>query len=168
MKVRNISALLFLTALSYGQNVQVSAGVDIRNAITGSDATKGKSELDMMYQFAMVSNKGVEVGILYEEFKAISFERYGVQLGYQINVLDRVKIVPAINYNIIGRYGGNWGNASSHLAFGANIGLRYSISDSFDIEYNGELLNRVDLNTKYGGNNNIYSGQLKVIYKINL
>jgi hypothetical protein len=59
------------------------------------------------------------------------------------------------------------GTTSSHLALGANLGLRYELS-SFDIELMAQGLNRVDLNTMYGGNNNIISGFAKLIYKIRL
>jgi hypothetical protein len=166
--MKKLITLLLFTVVSYGQNVQFSIGSDLRNAVIGSDPTGNKPAANLIYQFAMVSNKGIEVGITYETFKAISFDRYNIQVGYQINVLERLKVVPAFNYNIIGRYGSNWGNESSHLAFGANVGLRYKISDTFDVEYNGEVLQRVDLNTKYGGNNYIYSGYVKLIYKINL
>ena len=166
--MKKLITLLLFTVVSYSQNVQFSVGTDVRNSIVGSKPTNNKPEANIIYQFAMISNEGIEVGITYETFKAISFERYNVQVGYQIEPLERVKIIPAINYNIIGRYGDKWGCASSHLAFGANVGLRYQISDTFDVEYNGEVLQRVDLNTKYGGSNYVYSGYLKLIYKINL
>jgi hypothetical protein len=38
------------------------------------------------------------------------------------------------------------GEQLPHLALGANLGLRYELSDSFDIELMAGL-NRVDLNT---------------------
>jgi hypothetical protein len=58
------------------------------------------------------------------------------------------------------------GTTSSHLALGAELGLRYELSDSFDIEL-AQGLNRVDLNTMYGGKITI-SGFAKLMYKIQL
>ena len=163
-----IFTIALIPMLSFGQYVQFSVGVDARNAVSGSEATNNKQALNALYEFAMISNKGVEITVGYESFKAIKFEKYTIQAGYQFNPLERVKIIPSISYNLIGRYGDEWGVASSHLAIGANLGIRYELNDNFDIEIMAQGLNRVDLNTRYGGNNNVVSGFAKLTYKINL
>ena len=164
--VNKLLLVLLFPICGFSQNLQFSIGIDAKNAIVGSDATGNNKELNYLFEFAMVSRKGIEVTIGYESFKAIKFDKYSVQVGYQFNPLKRVKIIPSLSYNIIGRYGEQWGSASSHLAVGANVGLRYNLSDTFDIELMGQGLQRVDLNTKYGGTNNNFSGFVKLIYKI--
>jgi hypothetical protein len=166
--MKKLITLLLFTAISYGQNIQFSAAIDARNAIAGSVPTNNKPSFNYILEFAMVSCKGIEVTIGYESFKAIKFDKYNIQVGYQFEPLERLKIVPSVSYNLIGRYGEIWGTTSSHLALGANLALRYELSDSFDIELMAQGLNRVDLNARYGGNNNKVSGFVKLIYKIEL
>jgi hypothetical protein len=58
---------------------------------------------------------------------------------YQFQILERVKIIPSVSYNLIGRYGENW-EQLSHLAWSK---FRFAIrtSDSFDIELMAQGLN---------------------------
>jgi hypothetical protein len=78
--------------------VQFSAGIDAHNAAIGSAPTNNKPALNSLFEFAMISNKGVET-VGYESFKAIKFEKYNIQAGYQFQILERVKIIPSVSYN---------------------------------------------------------------------
>ena len=166
--MKKLIIILLFPIIVISQNIQFSTGVDIRNAIQGSKSTNEKPAIDVLYEFSMIDHNGIEITISYESFKAIKFDKYSIQVGYQFIPLERIKIIPSVSYNLIGRWGKEWGTVSSHLAFGANLGLRYEINNNFDIELMAQGLNRVDLNTMYGGNNNRISGILKLIYKINL
>jgi hypothetical protein len=69
------------------------------NAAVGSAPTNNKPALNSLFEFAMISNKGVEITVGYESFKAIKFEKYNIRAGYQFQILERVKIIPSVSYN---------------------------------------------------------------------
>lgn len=167
--------VVFLISLSgFSQNIYFAAGTDFRNAIVGSKATKNNPELDLNLKFGMVSNKTIEITINYESFQRLDFWKFGFGVGKQIQLRDKIMIVPTLEYNLINRsddWGGGLGTkdtSSSHLAFGASIPIRYEISDFFAVELQSNVLHRVDINTKYGGDNWVFSNFLNIIYKINL
>ena len=88
--------LLLFFNLGFSQNVQFAIGVDAKNAIVGSEATGNNKELNYLFEFAMVSRKGIEVTIGYESFNAIKFDKYSIQVGYQLKPLERVKIIHSL------------------------------------------------------------------------
>ena len=76
--------ILMLSFTCFAQKegyVYFSGAVDIKNAIVGSNPTKNKPELDLIYQFGMVGNN-IEVNIGYENFKVINFDKYSIAVGY--------------------------------------------------------------------------------------
>lgn len=165
---------LFAVVISYSQNVYFASGFDVRNAVVGSKPTQDKPELDLLVKFGMVSNKKVEVTVNYEVFSRLDFWKFGFGVGKQIEVSDRIKIVPTLEYNLINRsddWGGGLGyidNASSHLAFGASLPVRFSLNDNWEIEIQSNLLHRTDIKAKYDQDKWVVSNFLNIIYKINL
>lgn len=68
-------------------------------------------------------------------------------------------------------WGGGLGyvdNASSHLAFGASVPVRFDINNSFAVELQTNILHRTDIKAKYGNDKWVVSNFLNIIYKINL
>ena len=172
--MKKLILLLLIANASQSQNLYFSAGIDVRNAIAGSKPTNNKSELDLNFKFGLVSNKGVEITINYEKFNAIDFNRFAFGVGQQIEVTEKIKVVPTLEYGLINR-SGNWGGGfsqddvkSSHLGFGFSLPIRYEINDYFAIELQSQLLQRTDINTKYGGNNFVLSNFVNLVYKIGL
>lgn len=172
--MKKIIFLLLIANVAQSQNVYFSAGIDVRNAIAGSKPTNNKSELDLNLKFGLVSNKGIEITVNYEKFNAIDFSRFSFGLGKQIEINDKFKVVPTLEYGLINR-SGDWGgglstknNNSSHLGWGISLPIRYEINDNFAVELQSQLLQRVDINTKYGGNNFVLSNFVNLVYKIEL
>ena len=172
--MKKLILLLLIANVTQSQNIYFSAGIDVRNSISGSKATNNKSELDLNFKFGLVSNKGVEITINYEKFNAIDFSRFAFGVGQQIELTEKIKVVPTIEYGLINR-SGNWGGGlsqdegkSSHLGFGFSLPIRYEINDKFAVELQSQLLQRTDINTKYGGNNFVLSNFINLVYKIGL
>lgn len=158
--------LLLFTTFAFSQPY-VSAGVDIRNATLGSEPTNFKPAFDGIFRIGAIGNQPfrsttLDVVVGYEVFNRIGFDRYFTSIGVhfplktnyknQASNDNKITIVPAYEFSIINRWGSDWGVRSSHLAvLGANLGIRYKLSDRTEIEFLTALLDRVDLNTMYGG-----------------
>lgn len=109
----------------------------------------------------------IEVSVGYESFKRIQFDRYIVAVGVHLFPIKKVVIVPSWEGSLIGRWGSMWQNKNSHIAvLGASLGIRYEISDSINLEFLTAVLNRVDLNTRYGGSNNRINNSITLICKL--
>jgi hypothetical protein len=160
--------LISINAIAQNPHIGLSIGIDARNVIEGSKPTNFESAADMTYQFFMADANGIEVAISYESFKRICFDKYSIGLGYQIPLTKKLAVVPSVDYNLIGRWGKSWGTTSSHLGFGGNVAIRYFITERIGIETCGNALQRVDLNVRYHGKHIVYSGYLKIIYKIKI
>jgi len=177
-----IILIFCLSCNSYCQNkdqehyLGFSAGFDIRNAINGSDATKGKPELDALFQFMIVS-QGVEINLGYENFNAICFSKYTLGVGYHFPLYGRIGntviktiLIPSIEPTIINRWGTEWETRSAHLSIGGNVALRWNINDDFSVEFLTNFLPRTDLKARYPELHSnvpiITSNYLKIIYKI--
>ena len=172
--MKKLILLLLIANLAQSQNLYFSTGIDLRNAVVGSKPTNNKSELDLNFKFGLVSNKSTEITINYEKFNAIDFSRFAFGVGQQIEVTNRIKVVPTFEYGLINR-SNDWGGGlsqddgkSSHLGFGFSLPIRYEINDNFAVELQSQLLQRTDINTKYGGNNFVLSNFFNLVYKIGL
>lgn len=181
MKKIILTTIILLAMKANSQNLYISFGADVRNAITGSNATNDKPELDMMFKFGMVGNEGIEVAIGFEKFKALDFEKYFFAIGYQIPISNKIIAVPNIQPVLINR-SGDWGgglttkdNNSGHLSLGFSLPVRYSINDNISIEWQPDLLWRTDIKAKYGNENwdglsigktpVTFSNYISIIYK---
>lgn len=157
--------LILITSISYSQTY-LSIGADIRNGIVGSEPTDNKPAFDGIYRFGMIG-QGVECVVNYENFNRIKFDRYYFSVGYHIPITDEFTVIPAYEISLINRFGKEWKTTSSHLAvLGANIGFRYKVSDRISLEILTAILNRVDLNTKYGGNTFKISNSINLICRL--
>lgn len=145
-----------MSTICYSQPY-ISAGVDIRNAILGSEPTNFKPAFDGIFRFGFIGSipsheTEIDIAVGYEVFNRIGFDRYFTSVGVHLYPTSKITIVPAYEFSIINRWGGDWGVRSSHLAvLGANLGVRYKLSEKTEIEFLTALLDRVDLNTMYGG-----------------
>jgi len=116
--MKKLLIALLLTNITYAQHVYFAVGGDLRNATIGSEPTNNKPELNYSIEFKMVGNNSVEVGIGYESFNAIDFNRMYGSVGYRIPVYGMV-ITPTIEPTLINRYN-NWGG-----------GITYDMKQSF-------------------------------------
>jgi len=149
-----------------------SVGVDFKNAIVGIDPTNNNPAFDGIFRFGMIGSlpgheTKIECSVGYESFKRIRFDRYIVAVGVNLFPFKKVVIVPSWEGSIIGRWGSTWQNNNSHVAvLGGSLGIRYEITDKINIEYLNGLLNRVDLNARYGGNKFINNQSITIIFKL--
>lgn len=163
--------LILISGMCYSQTY-LSVGADIRNGILGSEPTNNKPAFDGIFRFGMIGSipshsTTIECSVGYESFKRIQFDRYIVAVGVHLKVSDRITIVPSWEGSLIGRWGQTWQNRNSHLAIlGGTVGFRYKISDTFTAEFLSGLLDRVDLNTRYGGSNVGVNNSITLICKL--
>lgn len=171
-----IMAILLLLSTSIYSQVYVSAGIDVRNAVIGSDPTNNKPAFDGIFQFGMIGGN-TEVSIGYERFNKICFDKMFFSIGHQFPLYAYVSgkeiktlLITSVEPTLIGRWGEVWQTKSSHLSVGVSIGLRYQLNDKFDIELNVNALPRTDLSTRYPEVNKeipvIISNYFKVIYRL--
>lgn len=153
--MKKLLPLLLLTFQLHAQQGYVSAGIDLRNATLGSDATKNESAGNFNFKAMLVGNKGTEVGMGFEMFPRIDYNRMYLSAGQQIKITEDIKAVPSLEPSIINRWddwGGGLGykdNRSCHLSIALNLGLRYDISERFGLQLNYNLLPRTDTGAKY-------------------
>lgn len=165
---------LLATATMQSQNVYFSTGLDLKNAITGSEATNNKPSYNGIYTFGMVDSKGFEVSITYEQFKRLDFNRFSFGVGKSIALAKDIDLIPTLEPTLINRsddWGGGLGykdNPSSHLTLGVSLPIRYDLNDNFAVELYSNYMYRTDIATKYGTDGNRFSFFGKLIYKINL
>jgi hypothetical protein len=169
-----MKTLILMLLISIGSFAQTyfSLGVDFKNAIIGSYPTNNKPAFDGIFRFGMIGSvpnhdTKIECSVGYESFKRIRFDRYIVAVGVNLYPFKKVVIVPSWEGSIIGRWGSEWQGISSHVALlGGSLGIRYEITDNVNLEFLTAFLNRVDLNTKYGGNTFRISNSITFIYKL--
>jgi len=164
--------LILLTSTICFAQTYVSANMDFRNAAFGSEPTNFKPAVDAVYKFGMIGSipshkTKIEITIGYEVFNRIRFDRYFSTIGVQIPITDKLIAIPSYEFSIIGRWGQEWQTVSSHLAvLGANVVLRYKLTDKISFEFTTAVLDRVDLNTRYGGSNVRISNYVGINYKL--
>lgn len=146
-----------ITGLSFAQTY-VSLSADVRNAIIGSTPTNNKPEMDFILRAGVISNKGLKVGILFEKFDAIGFNKYGFEIGQRIGN-EKLQLIPAVELGWIERCKMNsW-------TVGANTEILYFLNNNLGITATCNLSWRTDLNEMYGGNNWKFSNYIGLIYK---
>lgn len=188
--MRKLLLALLFTSSIYAQKdnyMSFSTGLDIRNAIVGSNPTNNKPALDYQFQFAMV-DRNFEVNVGYECFPRLNFDKYSIGIGYHLPLYGNIfgkeiktTMIPSLEPSLIGRWG-TWGGGishsqvSSHLALGVNLAFRWDLSDVWAVEYCFNSLTRTDLAAMYGNSRGkvsvegvpiVGSNYFKIVYKIN-
>jgi hypothetical protein len=164
--------ILLLTSTICCAQTYVSANIDFRNSTFGSKPTNFKPAVDAIYKFGMIGSipghkTKIEITIGYEVFNRIKFDRYFSTIGVQIPITEKLIAIPSYEFSIIGRWGQEWQTVSSHLAvLGSNVVLRYKLNDKFSFDFTTAILDRVDLNTRYGGSNVRISNYVGINYKL--
>lgn len=147
-----ITITVLLVSFTIQSQIYMSGGIDVKNILSGSTATQGKSKLDGIITAHIVGGN-IEVAVSYENFKAIGFERYSVGLGTLLNKNGWFTYGARIEVNQILRsntkLNQSWGNNSSHLALGAVFSVKFNVSDCVSIGLQTYLLQRTDLKTRY-------------------
>lgn len=191
--MKKLITLLLLTTSIYAQDnyISFSAGIDVRNALFGSEPTNNKPALDYQLQFAMV-DRNMEVNIGFEAFPRLDFRKYSIGAGYHFQLYAyafkravKTTFIPSLEPSLIDRYdywGGGIGTKqkSSHLSLGVNLAFRWDLNDDMAFEYCFNMLPRTDLKAMYGRDLDITrdrasisgvpiigSNYIKFVYKIN-
>ena len=178
--MKKLLILLLLTTASYSQNIYVSAGIDVRNAIIGSDATQNKPALDYLVRFGMIGSvphhiTTLEAQVGYERFERLDYSRFFFGLGVQLYPFKDITVIPTIEPSLIDRWD-NWGSGlgeeklkSSHLTVGVSLAVRYEVSYHISLELQNSLLPRTDLFTMYPTLHSsvpiVFSNYLSVLYR---
>jgi len=123
-----IILLISLTTYSQGQ---LGVYGDVRNAAFGSAPTNYKSQLNWMLKGSLIAYSGapIKVGVLYEEFNAIDFIRWGLELGYSFKISDKIRIETTADLTKIDR-------KSLHItsiSWGVNAETIYFITDNLGV-----------------------------------
>lgn len=170
--MKKLIIALLLTNLATAQHVYFSVGADLRNGIIGSKPTNNKPELNYCIEFKMVGNNNVEVGIGFEEFSRIDFNRMYGTLGYRFEA-GKFILTPTIEPTLINRYN-NWGGGISYelkqsfMTIGVGANLEIPINDKLGVQLYCGALRRTDIKMMYGNDEIVISGMVKFIYKIHL
>jgi len=179
-KIKTILLLLF-SFISLGQTKQKDAyiamlfGVDVRNAIVGSNPTNNLPEADLITKLVLVG-EGFEVNVAYERFNAIGFSKLGVGVGYHIPLYSYVfgkeiktVFIPSIEPCTIDRWEKHSG-VRGWYSVGINASLRWFVSDRIGFEILLNALPRTDLKRMYPELHNtvpiVYSTYVCIIYKL--
>lgn len=140
----------------------ISGSIDGRNATVGSEPTNNKPEVDVLFRFGAIGTAGVgknlKVGIVYEKFNAIEFNKYAVEVGYTFKVY-KFDVHTSIEAGWIERFKLNYWTA------GANVDVIYFINENIGIMITNNLSARTDLNSLYGGENYKFSNYIGIIYR---
>jgi hypothetical protein len=170
--------ILLLLATSAQSQIYVSTGIDVRNAVTGTQPTNMNPALDLLFKVHLVG-KNVECTVQYERFNTIGFEKYAFGAGYIFPLYGniggktiRTLVIPSIEPTLIGRWktnnSGDFDSKSSHLALGGSMTVKWELSERLAIGIVGNALYRTDLVAKYNTKSPIvYSNYLTLFYKIN-
>ena len=162
--------ILLASKISYSQTY-FSAGFDFRNAVVGSDPTNNKPAFDGLFRFGCIGSvpnhdTKIEVSVGYETFKRIQFDRYLCAVGVNFDLTDKITIIPSWEGSIIGRWGQTWQNNNSHISvLSGTLAVRYKLNDKFSVESLTGALSRVDLNTRYGGDQYRINQYFSLIYR---
>lgn len=165
--MKKLITMLLLTTIAFSQKqtyndcgTYISASADFRNAIIGSNPTNNKPELDLLIRAGAISNKNLLIGMIYERFKAIEYNKYAVEIGQRIGE-NKLQFTPTLEFGWIERYSMNsW-------TIGANLYITYNLNEKFAILVTNNLQWRTDLNELYGGDNWRPNFAIGVEYKFN-
>lgn len=138
----------------------IGIGLDMRNAIIGSDPTNNKSALDLNFKAGAIYNK-IEISMFYENFNKIIFQAYGVNINYVQPITSLTDIAIGIEGGSIIR-----SSNSNFLMGGGNLEIRHQLKD-FIIALQGNARIRPDIWYKNTALPIKYSGFVVVYYKFN-
>lgn len=170
--MKKLLIALLLTNIATAQHVYFALGGDLRNGIVGSNPTENKPELNCSLEFKMVGNNNVEVGIGFEQFNRIDFNRMYITAGYRFEI-GELTFIPTIEPTLINRYD-NWGGGidyemkQSFLTVGLGSALEYSFNEKLGVQLYCGVLSRPDIKLMFDENKVVVSGFAKLIYKINI
>lgn len=138
----------------------VSAGIDFRNAVVGSNPTNNNPELDLLFKLGARDNH-VEISMFYENFKRISFQSYGVNVNYVFELAKNIDVALGIELGSIIRY-----NNFNFLTGGLNQEVRYDLGEFvIGLQFNSRI--RTDNWKKNTDMPIVYSGFINIYYKLN-
>jgi hypothetical protein len=149
--------ILNLTLSTYAQH-QFSVGLDVKNAIVGSDPTDNEPATDLTIQYK-VRQKHIEVGLSYERFNAIEYQDYTVFLGYCVG--EKNVFYTNIGFGQIVRKS-NIGT----LNYEINVGFDKYIYKNIGLSYELNINRRMDLQFIYDVYQPTISNNIKLIYKL--
>jgi hypothetical protein len=154
--MKTLILALLLSVSTYAQH-QFSVGIDVKNAIVGSEPTNNESAADWTLQYK-IREKHLEIGLSVETFKKINYFDYTVFAGYYTG--ETVVFYSNVGFGQIVRKS-NIGTFN----YEANLGIDYYFLDNFGASYELNFNRRMDLKYLYGVDKPILSNTIKLIYK---
>lgn len=146
-------------------NIFITFGFDARNLVEGSKPTNYDSELDFRIK-AGTTVQNLEIAIFYENFKRITYQSYGFNVGYVLPLnLEINALGLSIPLNKTDLYAGIEGGSiirqsnSNFYNFGFNGEIRQHIGKRFIVSAQYNSIWRPDNDKKDGGlkfTNSIY------------
>jgi hypothetical protein len=133
----------------------VSVGLDISNAIQGSDVNT--PALNIQAKIGSIT-KNREIGFQAEMFNEIKYWSYGMYFNHVIR-LNKFEIAIGGEGNMIIR------KEIGVLSYGFNGEFRYFFSNKLGISYNYNIRRRTDLQLLYEDGRFVNSGFINLIYK---
>jgi hypothetical protein len=106
--------LLLITSISFAQGIQLSAGIDGRNALFGSDSTNNTPQADLLFRVDAIAENGLGVVAFYEIFDAIEFQKWGVGFKQEFKLYNKFTVSYILEPTVIKR---NWGQLPIYDAY---------------------------------------------------
>jgi len=178
--------LILLLLISIGANAQsnyqkwmqpkrslmFSYGVDVLNLAKGSDATGNESAHDFTIGVAgKTGHGGLQIGINYQNFKKIGYSDLELEVGYMLQLADRLILTPQMSSKLIMRNGENVEqeiNGNEYIGQKLSLNLKFGISPSIYIGLDGGATFRGDkyelipkINESF-----VFDGTFEVVYVI--
>jgi len=127
--MKKIIIMLLLAPLFVSGQPYITSTVDFRNAVIGSKPTNDKPELDIILKAGVIAYNGVpiKVGIIYERFNALKFNKYCAEIGYDFKKFLIFDIQASIEGGWISRYNMNF------WTYGLNLDTIYFINDNLGV-----------------------------------
>lgn len=164
--------VLLISCISYAQNkMTFSIGGDIKNCISGSNATNNEPKPDILVKLTIQNQRMMEIGIGAEVFTAIDFNKVFVTVGRRIDLTNKLKLIGSIEPTVIDRTS-NWGGGISKedpkmfFTGGGSATFRYIIIPEIALEVQSNLLYRRDLQYQYNSDPWVVSNYFSVVFKL--
>lgn len=130
---------MMLPIYSFGQ-VVLSSEVDVRNALFGSNVNERAYDGTFKAGYRI---DGFQAQAVYETFKAIEFQSYGVEAAHVMNEDGDLNYLIIVGMYVVERHV-NWLNQVYHPSMGLSGQVEYPTGNFF-VSARGEIRHRGDL-----------------------
>lgn len=175
MKTKLITLFMLLSVSMYSQfkenrAIYVATGVDIQNAVFGSDPTGDKPAYDGIFK-AGIGNRHWDMAITYEIFQKIGYQSLSFQPSYVLLNDNRNRISAGIEVNLIERKNiqeASYYGEPAFIGTGLNLDYRRKINELFDLGVHANLKTRPDIREIYNHDDIQYRPSLYFVVYFNI